>query len=246
MTKLKIGQLYEYDRDVDGVDMIAISSRARTLLGRGLAAGALLPSSHQIYGSFKSLAGFIRYVCGDRREHVREIVGVEYDDAILDKIPAQYEDVVQDHFVHVFTRGRAQELALHKSLHDNTLPFFLYQEVDGELIPVRAPAWFNEVLVRLMKRKPILEELTKGFQWDEKELHTPPATPEEARQRSLKELQAEYLRIHEGTDAQIDFLVSQAEYDSIPEPIRRAMGNALKIQAIFEGRHIPAPPKKIM
>jgi hypothetical protein len=152
MTKLKIDQLYEYDRNADGVDMIAITSRGRTSLGRGLAAGAHLPSTHETFGSFKSMAGFIRYVCGDRREFTRSISGVEYDEALLDKIPVQYEDVVQDHFIQVLTQGRAQELLLHKALHNNTLPCFLYQDVEGELIPVRTPAWFAEVLERLAKR----------------------------------------------------------------------------------------------
>lgn len=207
MTKLKIGSLYEYDRNADGVEMIAISSRGRTPLGRGLAAGAHLPSTHPTFGSFKSMAGFIRYVCGDRREFVRGISGVEFDDALLDSIPVQYEDVVQDHFMRVLTEGRAQELKLHAYLHANTLPCFLYQDVDGDMIPVRTPAWFTEVLERLAKRVPVA--------------YVPP--------RSLKELQDEFQRLH-ANGKHADFWVTQAEFDSLPEAIRTAMGSDLKIK----------------
>lgn len=248
MSRLQIEKHFEYDRDMDGNDIIAISSRGRTLLGRGLAVGALLPSEHPDYGSFKSMAGFIRFVCGDRRELMREIFGVQYDEAIFDPIPPSYEEVIQDQVVRVLAQGQIRGQSLHQGLLENTLPLSLYQDVDGELHPVKMPTWFIEALERLLKRTPVaLESPAQGFQWDASEFDPPPpATPEEARRRSLRELQAEYLRIHEGTDAEIDFWVSQPEYDSIPEAIRKQMGTTLKIQAVLEGKHNPAPPKKIM
>lgn len=144
---------YDYDRDNDGEVMIAISSKGRTLLGRMLAAGAFLPTTHPDYGSFNSMAGFIRYLSGDRRELMREISGIEYDDALTQKVPPHYEDVIQEHLINVLTTGRAAQIGLIKLLQDNTLPCSIYHDAGEELVNQITPEWFDEVLHRLQNRK---------------------------------------------------------------------------------------------
>lgn len=251
MNNLKIEKLNSYDREHDGTIMIAVSSRGATRLGRGLAAGSHLPIVHPDYGAFNSMAGFIRYLGGEKRDYVRTISGLEFDDALDYQIPAHYEDVLQEHFFRVLTTLRGADLGLPRYLHANLLPYRVYHDVEGDLVPVATPVWFQEALDFLAKRKELVGEYRTSMNNSHVGAHCSPYSilwnsPEEVGVRSLKVLQDEYLRLHEGESAEVDFWVSQPEYDRIPESLRTAMGNVLKIQATPEGRYKPAPPKKIM
>lgn len=239
MRKKAAYALHEYDREDDGVLYIAISSKGRTKLGRLLAAGANLPVGFQERGEFASLAAFIRYLNGDRRELVRHERGVEFDEALNEAVPEPYHELLHQ-YVRVMTHSpKAAELGLMKLLRDNHLPFAVYQAIDGEMVPMPLPQWYGEVLEkekhRLHTRPP--EKINKNLEWDEKEFA--PVKP-----RTLSELQQAYVELTQGTDEMVELVVSQEEYDSIPPPLRRMMGETLKLQYALEGRYIKSPKRE--
>ncbi len=273
MTKRKTSAIV-YDRESDGVDYIAISSRARTRLGRALAAGGHLPSEHRDYGRFNSIAGLIRFLGGDHREINREISGVEYDDAYTDTLGEQYEEVLQDYLKQALNSLSYLKSDIRQVIRDKT-PFAVFHAVDDEWVNLPCPLWLQETLTALLKaladqdtmessmvmqimsvdpgtdqgEASILLHATKtadgvtlkevkSLDWDAEVVH--PSSP----QRSLLQLQAAYIEATQGTDAAIDFVVSQAEYDSLPENVRTMMGDALKIQRAIEGTAVPAPKKE--
>ncbi len=273
---------HDYDREQDGVEYIAISCRARTRLGRALAAGGHLPSEHRDYGRFNSIAGLIRYLGGDHREINRDISGVEYDDAYTDQLGSQYEEVLQVYLKRALNTLAFLKSDLRMAIADK-LPFYLYHVVDNEWVNVPMPEWLDELIKDMLKsmgdqdqaesaqamqvqtslhvEDPNAQEIDlsiekqgdgsvriknatlsgvmgKSLDWDANEIH-PPTT-----QRSLLQLQAAYIEATQGTDAAIDFVVSQAEYDSLPENVRTMMGETLKIQRAIEGTAVPAPKKE--
>lgn len=143
----------DYDRDLDGTVYIAINGRARTVLGRMLSAGAHLPMEHKTFGSFKSLAGFLRCLRKDRRDWSHMLSGLEFDAEISEKFPAVYEDVAQQHVIDIVLSPRGVELKLLTLLRSNVLPFAIYEDADGVLMPVDTPPWFAEVLDKLTNQK---------------------------------------------------------------------------------------------
>lgn len=284
MNKRK-SHAHDYDRESDGVEYIAISSKARTRLGRALAAGGHLPLEHRDYGHFNSVAGLIRYLGGDHREINREISGVEYDDAITDKLGNQYEEVLQEHVKQALNTLAFLKADIRQAAADK-LPFILFHNVEDEWVQLEMPLWMSELIQDMFKQMaiqdgkvsamamsmmgpaieaelakadaPDLKEITvhvhkkdgvvsaevvKCLDWDPKVLETPGKT---AAQRTLLELQTAWLEANAGTNAAVDFVVSQEEYDSIPENVRTMMGETLKLQRAIDGTAVPAPPKKIM
>ncbi|WJJ55167.1 hypothetical protein [Xanthomonas phage RTH11] len=241
MSKKKNARL-DYDRDSDGVDYIAISSKARTRLGRALATGGHLPFEHRDYGHFNSVAGLIRFLGGDHREINREISGVEYDDAITDRLGDQYEEVLQDHLRQALHSLAFLKADIQMAAH-NQLDFIVFHNVDDDWVQLEKPLWLAELIQDLLKSVPVQGSGPKTLDWDPAEIQAPVVqTP----QRTLLELQAAWLEAKAGTNEMIDFLVSQEEYDSIPEHVRTMMGETLKLQRAIDGTAVPAPPKKIM
>lgn len=276
----------DYDRDSDGVDYIAISSKARTRLGRALAAGGHLPLEHRDYGRFNSVAGLIRYLGGDHREINREISGVEYDDAITDRLGNQYEEVLQEHLKQALNSLAFLKADIRQAIHDK-MDFVLYHVVEDEWVQLEMPVWLSELIQDMFKQMaiqdgkvsamamnmmgpaieaelakadaPDLKEITvhvhkkdgvvsaevvKSLDWDLKEFEM--ASTKTPTQRTLLEMQTAWLEANAGTNEAIDFVVSQEEYDSIPDHVRTMMGDTLKFQRAIDGTAVPAPPKKIM
>ena len=241
----------DYDRDSDGVDYIAISSKARTRLGRALAAGGHLPLEHRDYGRFNSVAGLIRYLGGDHREINREISGVEYDDAITDRLGDQYEEVLQEHLKQALNSLAFLKADIRQAIHDK-IDFVLYHVVEDDWVQSEMPLWLSELIQDMLKQMDLQDkkesaaafEMTKSLDWDPKEFEmTSTKTPT---QRTLLEMQTAWLELNAGTNEAIDFVVSQEEYDSIPDHVRTMMGDTLKLQRAIDGTAVPAPPKKIM
>lgn len=266
-----------YDRDADGVDYIAISSRARTRLGRALAAGGHLPTEHKDYGRFNSLAGLIRYLGGDHREINREISGVEYDDAITDKLGQQYEDVLQEHLKQALNSLAFLKGDIRQVIYDK-LDFVLFHVMDDDWVQLEKPAWLTELITDMLKQMalqdgkvsamamsmmgPAIEaELAKAAAPDLKEItvhvHKKDGVVsakvvesldvvdgKTSTQRTLLELQTAWLEANAGTNAAVDFVVTQEEYDSIPENVRTMMGETLKMQRAIDGTAVPAPKKE--
>ena len=232
MVKKSKRDLEEYVREDDGVHYIAISSKGRSKLGRLLAAGAYLPVNVPQYGTFSSLAAFIRFVNGDRREHVRTECGVDMDEALNESVPDSYHDLLQSYVGQMIHTPRAVELDLPNLLWANHLPFAVYQYVDGEMIPMELPPWFEEIIQRTRK------------------LGAPPPPPTvqapvvPTKPRSLVELQRAYLDLVESTNEPVEFTVTQEEFDNLPYGVRKVMGDVLKVQAVFEGRDIKPPTRE--
>lgn len=155
MPKVEIETADDYVREDDGREFIAISSKARTVLGRGLAAGSLLQVNHPEFGKFKSMAGFLRYLAEARSDQAREIYGAEHDDALLLKLPPQYEEVAQ-HFLWLALTEAPWAISgdLHGLLRENTLPLQAFLSVDDEWIPMSLPLWYREALCTFAKRRP--------------------------------------------------------------------------------------------
>ncbi len=149
---MKTLSLLEYDVRDDGTRMIAVSSRGRTLLGRLLAAGAYLPVDMGDRGRFQSLAGFIRYLTGDRREINRGICGVEYDDALNDTVPEPYHEILQHYVMQMMRSPRAVEKDLLGLLRSNSMPLAVFYDVGEELMPLPMPEWYLEVLSQIRRR----------------------------------------------------------------------------------------------
>lgn len=222
----------EYIPEDDGTAMVAISSKGRTKLGRLLAAGASIPVVFEDRGKFASLAAFIRYLNGDRREQVRAERGPNYDEVLNESVHEVYHDLLQDYVRAMFRSPHAQQMNLRELLRTNRLPLAVYQDVEDELIPMELPLWYSEILYSERDRAE-----DTAMAWSDKEIATP-------RARSLSELQHAYLEITQGTDTVVDFVVSQEEYESIPPAVRKMMGDALKIQASTEGRFIKPPTRE--
>lgn len=144
---------FQYDRELDGHDYIAINGRARTVLGRMLAAGAHLPMQHKAFGSFNSLAGFLRCLRKDRRDWSHMLSGNDFDSEIALAIPERYEDVAQQYVIDLVLSPRGVELKLLTLLRSNVLPFAVFEDAEGELTHVDTPPWFVEVLTKLSTQK---------------------------------------------------------------------------------------------
>lgn len=233
---MKTYPLLEYSREADGVTMIAICSQGRTKLGRMLAAGASIPVHLNERGGFASLSAFIRYINGDRRTHVREERGPDYDEALNDQVAEPYHDLLQSYVRAMLLSPRATEAGMLGLLQKNNLPFAVYQDADGELVPMPLPLWYAEVLNQLRTqvgatRAQVMDADATVFEFADKP-------------RSLAELQAAYVEMTQGTAESTEFLVSQAEYESIPEDVRRIMASTINLQIVFEGKHIHPPAEK--
>ena len=240
---MKTYPLLEYSREADGVTMIAICSQGRTKLGRMLAAGASIPVHLNERGGFASLSAFIRYINGDRRTHVREERGPDYDEALNDQVAEPYHDLLQSYVRAMLLSPRATEAGMLGLLQKNNLPFAVYQDADGELVPMPLPLWYAEVLNQLRTqvgatRAQVMDAKAKNLEWD--------ATVFEFadKPRSLAELQAAYVEMTQGTSESSQFLVSQAEYESIPEDVRQIMASTIDLQIVFEGKYINPPTRK--
>lgn len=240
---MKTQPLLEYNREADGVTMIAICSQGRTKLGRMLAAGASIPVNLSERGGFASLSAFIRYINGDRRNHVREERGPDYDEALNDSVAEPYHELLQSYVRAMLLSPRAEEAGLLKLLQTNNKPFAVYQDADGELVPMPMPMWYAEVLNKMRHQigvaKPeAVAPPAKALEWDAAEFAFMD------KPRSLVDLQAAYIEMTQGTSEATQFLVSQAEYESIPQDVRKIMASAVDLQIVFEGKYIHPPAGK--
>lgn len=136
--------LPQYLRSSDGVEFIAINTRAGTNLGRALSLGAGYNLQTNYHGDFMSLGGLVRYLARHNDPFARVAQGAEQDM----EISSTFDDAHTGTFINAMWQAVSGVEWIVKALAENKLPFVYYVNFDdGEgLQPVKMPQWFSEAL----------------------------------------------------------------------------------------------------